>query len=265
MIEGLITEIAGPVAVLRLNRPEARNAISSDILQAMLRFVESIEHDPAVRVLSISGAGEHFMAGGDVKGFAAMLDLPAEERRADFERRSREAAPLWLALERIPQPVVCSVRGFAAGMALSFVAGSDYCVASETAQFVLAHVGIGLVADAATTYHLPRAIGIRKAKEMAYLGGRYDARQALDMGLVNTIVADAELEAETDRIVQEFAAGPATSLAWAKRLTNASFAQSLEQQLALEGKAVGECGASEEVSEGVRAFFEKRKPDFGRI
>jgi 2-(1,2-epoxy-1,2-dihydrophenyl)acetyl-CoA isomerase len=262
MTEGLIAETRGAVAVMMLDRPEARNALSGEIIQAMIRFVESIEDDLAVRVVMIGGKGDHFMAGGDVKSFADAIDQPAEELRDDFKQRSVDAEPLWLALERIPQPVVCSVRGFAAGAALSFVAGADYTIASETAQFLLAHVGLGLVADAATTYHLPRTIGVKKAKELAFFGGRYDAQQALEMGLVNKVVPDAELEAETDKIVARLSEGPAISLAWAKRMMNASLGNTIADQLAMEGEAVGDCGASEDLKEGVRAFVEKRKPSF---
>jgi 2-(1,2-epoxy-1,2-dihydrophenyl)acetyl-CoA isomerase len=261
--QNLLTEIRGGVARITINRPETRNALSGELLQDMLKFVLEVEHNQQVRAVVITGAGEHFAAGGDVKSFASALSMPPEELRADFERRSAEAAPLWLALHRLPQPVVCAVRGFSAGAALSFIAGADYAIASDNAKFLLAHVGIGLVADAATTYHLPRSIGIRKAKELAFFGDRIDAAQALAMGMINKIVPDAELETETEAVLLRLAKAPAVSIAGAKRMMNASLANTMEQQLAMEGTAVGNCGASADLQEGVKAFIEKRKPSFG--
>jgi len=264
MTQALLTSIENGVARIVINRPETRNAISGEMLQDMLQFVRSFEHDPMVKVLLITGAGPHFAAGGDIKSFADALTQSPEGLRADFERRSEEAAPLWLALERIPQPVVVAVRGFSAGAALSFIAGADYSLASDNAQFLLAHVGIGLVADAGTTYHLPRAIGVRKAKELAFFGDRIDAQTALQIGLVNRVVADAELEAETEKWVSRLAAAPATSIACAKRMMNASLGNDMRAQLDMERVSVGDCGATADLQEGVAAFMEKRKPVFGK-
>jgi 2-(1,2-epoxy-1,2-dihydrophenyl)acetyl-CoA isomerase len=264
MTEDLLTEIKDGIARVTINRPTQHNAISGEMLQDMLKFVLHVEADPDVRVLLITGAGPNFAAGGDVKSFGSVITMEPEDLRADFERRSEDAAPLWLALERIPQPVVCAVRGFAAGAALSFIAGADYAIASDNAKFLLAHVGIGLVADAGTTYLLPRVIGIRKAKELAFFGERFDAQVALEIGLVNKVVPDAELNGETEIILRRLARAPAVSIANAKHLMNVSLNHTLAGQLALETKAVGNCGASPDIKEGVQAFIEKRKPVFGK-
>lgn len=260
--EGLKTEITHGIARMIIDRPEARNAMTGEIIQAMIEFVRQIEHDPAVRVLLISGSGDHFMAGGDVKGMADILAEPKAVIAANFEQRSVDAAPLWLTLERLQQPVVCKVRGFAAGAALSFVAGADITVCSDNAQFLLAHVGLGLVADAGTTYHLPRAIGLRKAKEMAFFGDRMNAEEALQFGLVNQVVSDAALDDAVEQLLARLAKAPAVSLKWAKSLMNVSLQNTLAEQLNLEGRAVAGCGASDDFREGVTAFIEKRKPLF---
>lgn len=262
MTEGLRIEVADHVARLTVDRPEVRNALSAEIVQAMADFLERIEQDPEVRVVLITGGGDHFMAGGDVKNFSQVIEAPVAEVQASFRQRSVAAARLWLTLDRIPQPVVCMVRGSAAGAALSFVAGADLTICADNAVFVLAHVGIGLVADAATSYHLPRAIGLRKAKEMALLGEKMDAQQALAAGLVNRVVPLAELEAETEKLVCKLARGPAVSLAQSKRIMNASLANDMAAQIDLETDALGICGGSEDLREGVRAFVEKRRPDF---
>jgi 2-(1,2-epoxy-1,2-dihydrophenyl)acetyl-CoA isomerase len=262
MTADVLTSVDSGIARITINRPDHRNAVTGDMLQTMAQFVHTATADPTVKAVLITGAGPHFMAGGDVKGFGAVLDLPAEQRRADFQQRSRDAAPLWLALEDMPQPLVVAVRGFCAGAAISLVAGADLVIASDTARFVLAHVGIGLVADAASTYHLPRAIGLRRAKQMALLGDRIDATEALAMGLVNWVVPDDALETKTEQLLARLATAPSISLAQAKHLLNRSLAASLEDQIEAEGQAVGACAASNDLREGISAFLEKRKPSF---
>lgn len=262
MTQGLITEIVDGVARMTIDRPEARNAISGELIKAMTDFARQVEGDRSAKVLLISGTGDHFMAGGDVKGFTAALTMSKAEMRADFEQRAIDAGPLWVTLERMPQPVICKVRGFAAGLALSFIAGADMAIGSNTAKFLLAHVGLGLVADAATSYHLPRAIGVRKAKELAFFGDRIDAQEALAIGLISRVVPDAELDATVDAVLARLVAAPAVSIAQAKRLMNASLGNSLAEQLGLEAVAVGTCAASDDLKEGIQAFLEKRKPVF---
>jgi len=262
MTADVIMTVDGGVARIAFNRPEARNAVTGQMVQDMAAFCQGIENDPDVRCLLISGAGAHFMAGGDVKSFQGMLEASPEDRARDFEQRSIDAAPLFLALARMPQPVVCSVRGFAAGVALSFVAGADLAIASDNAQFLLAHVGLGLVADGACTWHLPRAIGARRAKQMAFLGDRVGAAEALQMGLVNWVVPDAELEAKTEEIVARLARGPKRAIAEAKRLIDGSASRSCTDQIAEEGRALARCAATGDIVEGVSAFIEKRKAVF---
>jgi len=262
MSQDLICSVAEGIARMTFNRPDARNAMTGPMIQEMLAFCRGIENDPNVRCLSITGAGEHFMAGGDVKGFMPVIDQPAELLRSNFEQRSFDAAPLWVILERMPKAVVCSVRGFSAGAALSFVAGSDLTIASDNAKFLLAHVGLGLCPDAATTYHLPRTVGVKVAKQLAFFGDRFDAQEALRIGLVNWVVPDAELDAKTEEILQRLALAPSISIAQSKRLMNQALGNTISEQLTEEGIGVGNCAVSEDLKEGVRAFVEKRKPQF---
>ena len=262
MSQDLICSVAEGIARMTFNRPEARNAMTGPMIQEMLAFCRRIENDPNVRCLSISGAGEHFMAGGDVKGFMPVIDQPAELKRSNFEQRSFDAAPLWVILERMPKAVVCSVRGFSAGAALSLVAGSDLTIASDNAKFLLAHVGLGLCPDAATTYHLPRTVGVKVAKQLAFFGDRFDAQEALRLGLVNWVVPDAELDARTEEILERLALAPSISIAQSKRLINQALGNTISEQLTEEGVGVGNCAVSEDLKEGVRAFVEKRKPQF---
>jgi 2-(1,2-epoxy-1,2-dihydrophenyl)acetyl-CoA isomerase len=154
------------------------------------------------------------------------------------------------------------VRGYCAGAALSFVAGSDLTIASDSAKFLLAHVGLGLSPDAATSYHLPRAVGVKIAKQLAFFGDRFDAEEALRIGLVNWVVPDAELDAKTEEILKRLAVAPSVSIAQSKRLMNRALGNTLSEQLTDEGIGVGNCAASDDLKEGIRAFVEKRKPQF---
>lgn len=251
------------IARMVIDRPEARNALNADMIRRMTAFCYELENDPAVRCVLITGIGEHFMSGGDVKNFGKILGQDADALRLHLQQRAMDAAPLFEALDRLPQPVVCAVRGYAAGVALSFVAGADLAIASDSARFLLAHVGLGLTPDGACTWHLPRAVGVKLAKQMAFFGDRFDAAEALRMGLVNWVVADAEFEAETERVLVRLVAGPAESIRQSKRLMNRALTVSLADQLSQEALALGQCGLSSDFPEGVRAFLEKRKPDFG--
>jgi 2-(1,2-epoxy-1,2-dihydrophenyl)acetyl-CoA isomerase len=262
MSQDLICSVAEGIARMTFNRPEARNAMTGPMIQEMLAFCRRIENDPNVRCLSITGAGEHFMAGGDVKGFMPVIEQPPELLRSNFEQRSFDAAPLWVILERMPKAVVCSVRGFSAGAALSLVAGSDLTIASDNAKFLLAHVGLGLCPDAATTYHLPRTVGVKVAKQLAFFGDRFDAQEALRIGLVNWVVPDAELDAKTEEILKRLALAPSISIAQSKQLMNQALGNTISEQLTEESIGVGNCAVSEDLKEGVRAFVEKRKPQF---
>lgn len=264
MTEDLLTRVDGPVASITFNRPAARNAVNHGMLSAMRDFLRSIEQDRAVRCIVLTGAGEHFMAGGDVIGFKEALQRPPEERRQDFENRVLASATLFTQLKRMPQPVVVKVRGAVAGAALGFVAAGDFAVCAQNSLFVLAHVNIGASPDGSSSYFLPRAVGVRKAKELAMLGGRVNSAEALAMGLATHVVADAELDAYVDQLVGRLVAAPAESVRRAKLLMDASLGNSLEQQLILEAQSFAACAATADFIEGVGAFAEKRPAVFNR-
>lgn len=188
--------------------------------------------------------------------------MKGSERRVAFEQRLTKNSMLFKVLDRMPQPVIASVRGGAAGAGLGFVLAADIVIAAKDAKFVLAHVKVGASPDAACSYYLPRSIGAKRAKTMALLGDDIDASTALDWGLLDFTCEPHDLEAETQRLTQRLAAGPATSLAACKSLMNASFRHSLEEQLAMEAVVLGRCAATDDFLEGPRAYLEKRKPRF---
>lgn len=264
MTDELITKVDAGVAWVIFNRPAARNAVTQTMLAAMREFLDGVAGDADVRCVVLTGAGDHFMAGGDVKGFQAALEKPAETRRAEFEARVRTTSPLFLRLESMPQPVVAKVRGAVAGAALGFVAGADFAVCSESSIFVLSHVNIGASPDGASSYHLPRVVGVRKAKEIAILGQRMDAKEALACGLVTRVVPDAELDNAVGDLVARIVKAPATSVQRAKRLMDRSPGHTLAQQLELEAQSFGACAATDDFIEGVSAFAGKRPAEFNK-
>jgi 2-(1,2-epoxy-1,2-dihydrophenyl)acetyl-CoA isomerase len=258
----LLTSIDNGIARITFNRPEVRNALSPDMLEAMIAFLLQVEQDTSVRCVVLKGEGKHFMAGGDVKNFSLTATQSSAERRLAFESRVTKGSLVFTVLERLPQPVIASLRGMAAGAGVGFIAGADLVIAAESAGVVLAHINIGASPDGSTSYHLPRSIGVKRAKAMALLGDAIDAKTAQAYGLVNWVVPDDTLEAETDKLARRLAAGPAVALAQAKSLINQSLGNTLADQLAAEAKSMGISAASEDFIEGPKAFMEKRKAQF---
>lgn len=258
----LLTEIADGVARIIFNRPQARNALTQGMVRAMVAFLRTCEHRDDVRVIVVSGAGDHFTAGGDVKSFAESATFSAEARRTRFESLALDILPLFELMERIPKPIIVKVRGACAGASVGYVAAADFVFASDTAVFHIANATLGMSPDGATTFHLPRIVGLRKAKQMCLLGDKLSAQEAFECGLVNWLHPSAELDQATEKLVRRLAAGPAVALGQAKHLLNASLANSLKTQLEFEARAAGVCGASEDFAEGVSSFLEKRKPSF---
>lgn len=258
----LLTGVADGIARITFNRPEARNALTAGMVEAMIAFLRRCEHEPDVRAISITGAGEHFMAGGDVKGFAQAVDASPAARRALFETLALDTLPLFELMERIPKPIVASVRGACAGAAIGYIAAADFVLASETAMFVVANAAIGTSPDGGTSWHLPRVVGLRKARQMCLLGERLVAADAVDCGLVNWLHADDELDAATEKLLRRLADGPAVALGQAKLLLNGASSNSLARQLAQEARSAGICAASADFPEGVSAFAQKRAPMF---
>ncbi len=258
----LLTEIDGPIARITFNRPQARNALTSGMVSDMAAFLQKIEHDPEVRCVILAGAGEHFMAGGDVAGFGEALNAPQEEREADFIRRARSAMPIFEVFERLSKPVIAKVRGAAAGASIGWVAAADFVLISDTALFVFAHIHLGASPDGALTWHLPRAVGLRKAKELVLLGGRLTAQEALAAGLANRLVPNADLDAETEALAKRLATGPTIAIGRSKLLLNQASANSQLRQMELEAESFGACAASDDFVEGVTAFTGKRKAAF---
>ncbi len=251
-------EKADGIATITMNRPERLNALDVETGAELLKAVEDCEADPEVRVVVLAGAGRAFSAGGDVKAFSESLDDPTSYFKQLIPRLHAGI----LAIRRIPKPVIARVHGFAAGAAMSLTMACDLVVAAENARFNVAYVGVGLSPDGGATYFLPRLVGPRKALEIFLTGEIIGAAEAARLGLVNRVVPDAELEEATRDLALRLARGPALALARSKELVNRSLGATLEGQLDDEEETILRSVTSEDFGEGVRAFVEKREPEF---
>lgn len=264
MNDSILLARDGLVATLTLNRPAALNTLDGAMMDALVAHTTALAADSTLRCVVVKGAGKHFMAGGDLNTFAESLPQPPAERKASFTGLIERLHAAIENLRRMPAPVVASVHGAVAGFGLSLLCACDLALAAEDAYFTSAYRNIGLTPDGGCTYALPRLVGVRKAMEIVLLGERFDAREALRLGIVNRVVPAAELEAATAAIVQALVSGPARALANGKRLVNQSIGNTLSTQLRAEAESFGECAASADFAEGIGAFLGKRKPQFGR-
>jgi 2-(1,2-epoxy-1,2-dihydrophenyl)acetyl-CoA isomerase len=255
----LIWERVGPVGRLTLNRPATLNAWTAEFGSELRRVVEGEAAEDSVRAVLITGAGRGFSSGADLKaGFE-----PAEDGRPDIRKELRDIYhPAINGLRRLPKPVLAAVNGPAVGIGCSLALACDLVMAADSAFFSLAFVNIGLMPDGGSTAFVPPAVGKARAFQMALLGERITASQALDWGLVNWVHPDDRLMDEADALVQRLAAGPTRSYASAKQALNRSIYGDLDGQLELEAELQHALGRTSDFLEGTLAFVEKRSPGF---
>jgi 2-(1,2-epoxy-1,2-dihydrophenyl)acetyl-CoA isomerase len=245
-------------AQILLNRPDALNAWNEQFGRDLLDAVTTVAEDDSIRALLITGAGRGFSSGADLKE-----QRTGGDGTPDLSARLKEVYhPIITGLREMPKPVVAAVNGPAVGIGCSLALAADLIVAAESAYFLLAFVNIGLVPDGGSTAFLPARIGYARAAEMAMLGERVPADQALAWGLVNRVVPDDDLAGAGDVLLQLLANGPTASYAGSKRLLNRRMYAGLAEQLEAEADAQREQGKSPDFIEGVLAFAEKRPPNF---
>jgi 2-(1,2-epoxy-1,2-dihydrophenyl)acetyl-CoA isomerase len=252
----------GPIATLTLNRPAALNALDLAMMDTLVAYTASLSADTSLRVVVLRGAGAHFMAGGDLKTFASRLDIPAPQRQQEFQRIVERLHAAIEHLHRMPHAVIAALRGAVAGFGLSLAAACDLAIAADDAYFASAYRQVGLTPDGGGSWSLPRIVGVRKALEIHLLAERFDAQEAWRIGLVNRVVAANDLDATVQRLAQSIAEGPALALRNVKRLLRDAPERTLSGQLRAEADSFGQCAANPDFAEGIRAFFEKRRPRF---
>jgi 2-(1,2-epoxy-1,2-dihydrophenyl)acetyl-CoA isomerase len=257
--ETVIWEEAGGVGRLTLNRPETLNAWTADFGRELKQIVEGEAASDSVRAVLVTGAGRGFSSGADLKaGFE-----PADDGMPDIRTELHEIYhPVIAGIRRLPKPVVAAVNGPAVGIGCSLALACDLIMIAESAFMGLAFVNIGLMPDGGSTAFVPPAIGKARAFQMALLGERVSAEQALEWGLVNWVYPDDSLMDEAEALALKLAAGPTRSYASSKRALNQAIYGDLDGQLELEGELQHALGRTKDFMEGVAAFAEKRDPDF---
>lgn len=253
----------GLVATLTLNRPDVLNTLDHTMVDALVQRTMEVAADESVRVVVLAGAGRHFMAGGDIRSFAASLEDPPAARERGFKHMVERVHVAIEHLHRMPHPLVGRVHGAVAGFGLSLMNACDLVIAADDAYFAAAYRHIGLSPDGGGTWSLPRLVGQRKAMEIMLLADRFDAAEALRLGMVNRVVPAGELDAATAAVVTSLLAAPVTALRNTTRLMRASPASSLSAQLQAEAVSFGQCAATADFVEGIGAFMAKRAPRFG--
>jgi 2-(1,2-epoxy-1,2-dihydrophenyl)acetyl-CoA isomerase len=260
----VLTRSANGVGRLTFNRPDQRNAMSSQMLAEFHVKLEALAADPTIRCIVLDGAGGNFIAGGDVKVWAQLRGKSPSERSEDFKVRLGTAAPTTMLFDSIDKPLVAAIRGYSIGAGLSFVLGADFVIADETATLVFAHIRMGLVPDMGVTYYLPRIVGERRALQLTLLGSQLNAMQAKEAGLIDEVVAADQLEDALADLTAKFMAVPAAAAAETKRLLRLSRDNTFAAQFAAEIAGVARCVGDEDFMEAVNAFTERRQAKFGR-
>ncbi len=224
--------------------------------------LHDIERDSSIRCVVLKGAGDHFMAGGDVKGMGESIKQSPEEIRKQFMLRIHDLHPIMFAMRRMPKPIIASCHGASAGAGVSMALACDLVIAADDAFFTLAYCRIGTSPDGSSSFHLPRAVGIKRAMEIALLSDRFDATTAAAMGMINFVVPAADLDTETDKLATRLATGPTHVYGNTKALFYRSLESDFESQLQAEAEYFADCASRDDFREGVTAFIEKRKPLF---
>ena len=255
-------EINAAIATVTMNRPGALNALDYELAVALSQTLTGLAGDAGVRCVVLAGEGGHFMAGGDIAYFA--------EKLQQGEGVAERVGPLFdhvhgiiRTLQTMPQPVIAKVRGACAGFGVSLMSACDLAVVDENSVFTLAYCHLGVSPDGGSTWSLPRTLGHKRAAELVFLGDRFGADRAEQIGLVNRVVDAESLDGEVSKLATRLSRGPARAYARAKALLHQSMQTPLDAQLDDERDAFLACAQEPHFAEGVAAFLEKRPPDFG--
>jgi 2-(1,2-epoxy-1,2-dihydrophenyl)acetyl-CoA isomerase len=250
-------ETRGSVALVTLNRPDSGNTLNLQMAMDLLAAAMTCARNAAVRAVVLTGAGSHFCFGGDLRAMASR-DTAGDDYIRELTTYLHAAISHFM---RMDAPVLAAVNGTAAGAGVGLVAMADLAVCGRSAKFNLAYTKAGLTPDAGTSFLLPRMVGVKRAMELLLLNRSLPASEALAWGLVNEVVADEQLLSRGLEVAEGLAQGACGAFGAAKRLVAHSLG-ALESQMVLESETIAAHAMSAEGQEGIRAFLEKRKPEF---
>jgi enoyl-CoA hydratase/carnithine racemase len=249
----LVERPAGGVALIRINRPEARNALNMEVRRLIAGRLTEMGEDDGVRCVILTGNDKGFAAGADIKEMAGA---------GTIEMIARGTHKLWRTIAACPKPVIAAVNGFALGGGCELAMTCDIIIAGESAKFGQPEVKIGIIPGGGGTQRLTRAAGKYKAMRYILTGDLFGAKEAFDMGLVSEIVPDGEVETRAIEMAQQIAAFSPLAIQQAKEAVLRGMDAALDTGLALETKAIQILFSSQDQKEGMAAFIEKRKPKF---
>ena len=254
--ETLLVDREGKIVTVTLNRPKQLNAINLAMMRELDEVAAGLEDDADARVVIFTGAGDRaFLAGADISGFQVLTPVTALTFGQKIQR-------LYSRIEALPQVTIAAVNGFALGGGCELTLCCDLVLAAETARFGQPEINLGIIPGSGGTQRLPRLVGLRRAKEIDFLGEMIDAQEAYRIGLANHVVPPDRLMAEARALAEKILARPAVALRMIKEAMNEGYDLDLPKALAIEAKAWAVAFASEDRTEGVTAFLEKRKPAF---
>jgi 2-(1,2-epoxy-1,2-dihydrophenyl)acetyl-CoA isomerase len=255
--EHLLYEIQNGVCTITLNRPEVLNALNEKLNYELRDAFTQAGQDEAIRVVVLTGAGRGFCSGADLKAETAFR---GERSLADAVRDRYN--PMILAIRNLAKPVIGRLQGIAAGAGCSLALACDLIIAAEEAVLTEIFIGIGLVMDAGSSWFLPRLVGPMKAFEMATMGTKVTAPEALKLGMVNKVVSADQLDAAVAQVAGYYATAPTRTIGLIKGMLQKSYGCTLEEMLEQEAIHQDMAGRTHDHREGVQAFLEKRKPNF---
>lgn len=254
--KAILFEQQGRRLNITLNRPDVFNAFNDDQSYELQDALKQAERNPEVRVIVLTGAGKAFCSGQDLKAIANA------ENRSLSDSLYKRYNPIIRAMRNMPKPIICRLNGVAAGAGCSLALACDYIVAAENASMIEVFINVGLVLDSGSSYFLPRVVGSNRAFELATMGSKVSAAQALQWGMVNKVVSPEELDKAVDEVSAYYENAPTKAIGLMKKMLNKSFHSSLDEMLEYEAFCQEIAGRSADYKEGVTAFNEKRKPEF---
>ncbi|WP_454730969.1 MULTISPECIES: enoyl-CoA hydratase/isomerase family protein [Cupriavidus] len=245
------------IAVLTLNRPDKRNAITDDMRSELIDALERVTAERGIRALVLTGSGKGFCAGGDVAGMQKRMDAPQGEVGFNGWARQQRVHHSVALLHDMPKPTIAAVNGAAAGLGADMAMACDFVVASESASFAWSYIHRGLIPDGGGMYFLPRRTGLSRAKELIFSGRKVDVAEALRLGIADRVSAPDALLADARNWAAELSHGSPTALALGKSILNQSFELPAGQVFAQGSQAQGICYTSSEHRASVLAFLNK--------
>ncbi|RST51000.1 enoyl-CoA hydratase/isomerase family protein [Variovorax sp. MHTC-1] len=248
-------EVADGIAVLTLNRPEKRNAISDAMRSELIAALEQVAGDAKIRALVLTGNGKGFCAGGDVAGMQRRMDAPAGEVGFNGWTRQQRVHHSIALLHTMPKPVIAAVNGSANGLGADMALACDFVIASEEASFAWSYIKRGLIPDGGGMYFLPRRVGLSRAKQLIFTGRKVEAAEALQLGIADRLCRPDALLADAQAWARELSQGSAAALALGKSIIDQSFELPAEQVFAQGSQAQGICYTTQAHRDAVLAFL----------